>query len=202
MSATATPNGLRPINLVGGLPYAGSTRQIKIASGYATNIFCGDIVAIGTDGTVQKVTATGIDGTTNAFPAGVIGVFLGCAYTETTGLKYFLTRQNWVASTVAADAVAYVCDDPNALYQVQADASLAQTALGGNIAVNQTAGSAVTGNSAITVDVATLGTDTFLPFRIVDFVNSDTSRVGDAFTDVIVKFNHGIHSYTSGTGVA
>lgn len=202
MSATATPHGLRPINLVGGLPYAGSTRQIKITSGYATDIFYGDIVAIGTNGTLEKVTATGIDGTTNAFPAGVVGVFLGVQYTETSGLKYFLTRQNWVAGTVAADAMAYVCDDPNALFQVQADATLAQTALGGNIAVNQTAGNAATGVSAITVDAATLAASTFLPFRIVDFVQSTTSQPGDAFTDVIVKFNAGIHSYTSATGVA
>lgn len=201
MSATATPYGLNPINLVGGLPYAGSTRQIKIASGFATNIFYGDIVAIAADGTIAKVTATGADATPNNFPAGVVGVFLGCAYTETTGLGYFLTRQNWVGGTAANDAVAYVCDDPGALFQVQASGSLAQSALGGNIAVVQGAGSLVTGKSGVTVNAATLGTATFLPFRIVDFVRSTTSQPGDAFTDVIVKFNAGIHSYTSATGV-
>jgi hypothetical protein len=31
MATTATPYGLKPINLIGGLPFAGSTRQIKIA---------------------------------------------------------------------------------------------------------------------------------------------------------------------------
>jgi len=201
MSATATPYGFNPINLIGGQPYAGGTRQIKIASGYATNIFYGDVVAIGTDGTIQKVTTTGADATPNNFPAGVIGIFLGCAYTETTGLRYFLTRQNWVAGTVANDAMSYVCADPDALFQVQANGSLTQAALGANIAVVQGAGNTATGVSGVTLNTATVGTSTFLPFRIVDFVNSTTSQVGDAFTDVIVKFNHGIHSYTSSTGV-
>jgi len=46
MAAAATPYGLRAVNLIGGLPFAGSTRQISIASGYGTNIFNGSIVSI------------------------------------------------------------------------------------------------------------------------------------------------------------
>ena len=30
MAATASPNGLRAVNLIGGLPYAGSTRSFPI----------------------------------------------------------------------------------------------------------------------------------------------------------------------------
>lgn len=201
MAATASPNGLLPVNLIGGLPFAGSTRQIKIASGYGVNIGYGDIVAIdGATGTIVKVTATGADGTTNAFPAGVIGVFLGCTLTEPT-FKYSIQRQNWVAGTVAPDAFAYVCDDPNAVLQVQASGAVAQAALGANISVVQGAVNTATGNSTVTVNHAGVGTEAFRPFRIVGFVESTTSTAGDAFTDVLVKFNQGIHSYTSGTGV-
>lgn len=201
MATTAAPYGLRPINLIGGQVFSGSTRQIKIASAYNTNIFYGDIVAIATDGTITKVTATGTDGTTNALPAGVVGVFLGCTYTDPT-LKYKLNSQYWPASTVASDAMAYVCDDPDALFQVQASGTLAQTALGANFALVQTAGSTTTGDSKVAVLYTSAGTDTFLPVRVVDFVNGPFSTVGDAFTDVIVKFNFGIHSYYSATGVA
>lgn len=201
MSTTATPYGLRPVNLIGGRPFSGSTRMIKIASGYATNIGFGDIVAIdATTGTLVKVTATGADGTTNAFPAGVVGVFLGCEYTD-PNLKYLLQRQNWIASTVAADAKAYVCDDPDTLFTVQASGAVPQTALGANISVVQGAVNTATGNSTVSANHSGTGADTFRPFRIVDFVESSTSTVGDAFTDIIVKFNAGIHSYTSGTGV-
>lgn len=201
MASTATPYGVRPMQLIGGQPFAGSTRQIKIASGYNVNIGYGDIVAIdGTTGTLVKVTATGADGTTNAFPAGVIGVFLGVEYTDPS-LKYLLHRQNWIAGTVAADAKAYVCADPDTLFQVQASGAVPQTALGANISVVQGAVNTATGNSTVTLNHAGVGTETFRPFRIVDFVESTTSTVGDAFTDVVVKFNHGIHSYMSGTGV-
>ena len=54
MATTAAPYGLRPINLIGGQSFAGSTRQIAIASGYAANIFFGDIVAIAVDGTITR----------------------------------------------------------------------------------------------------------------------------------------------------
>lgn len=77
MATTATPYGLRAVNLIGGLPYAGSTRMVKIGSAYATSIFYGDIVSINSSGNLVKVTATGTDGTTNALPAGVVGVFMG-----------------------------------------------------------------------------------------------------------------------------
>lgn len=198
MATTAAPYGLRPINLIGGQPFAGSTRQIKIASGYDTNIFFGDIVAIGVDGTIVKVTNVG----TNAdpFPAGTVGVFMGCTYTEPT-LKYKLNAQYWPADTVASDAMAYVCDDPDALFQIQADDAVTQTMLGSNFGVNQNAGSTVTGDSKVALDVGTRATTNTIGLRLVDFVNGPFSTVGDAKTDCIVKFNAGIHTYNNGTGV-
>jgi hypothetical protein len=200
MATSATPNGLRPVNLIGGLPYSGSTRLIKIGSAYATNIFYGDIVSILAAGTIAKVTATGADGTTNAFPAGVIGVFLGCTYTD-PNLKYKVFKQYWPASTVATDAYAYVVDDPNVVFQAQANGSLDQTSLGANVCVVQTAGSTLTGDSAVALNASSVNVSTFLPFRIVGFVDGPFSAVGDAYTDTLVKFNSGIHSYTSGTGI-
>lgn len=200
MATTAAPYGLRPVNLIGGLPYSGSTRLIKIASAYGTNIFNGDIVSILAAGTIAKVTATGADGTTNAFPAGVVGVFVGCTYTD-PNLKYKVFRQYWPASTVASDAMAYVVDDPNVVFQAQADDTMAQATLGANVRVVQTAGSTATGNSAVALKASSAATDSFLPFRIVGFVDAPGSAVGDTYTDCLVKFNAGIHSYTSGTGI-
>ena len=198
MATTAAPYGLRPINLIGGQVFAGSTRQIKIASGYGANIFFGDVVAIGTDGTIVKVTNVG----TNAdqFPAGTVGVFVGCTYTD-PNLKYKLNAQYWPTGTVASDAMAYVVDDPDTLFQIQADDAVTQTMLGSNFGVNQTAGSTTTGDSKISLDVATRNTTNTIALRLVDFVNGPFSTVGDAYTDCIVKFNFGIHTYYNGTGV-
>jgi hypothetical protein len=199
MASTAAPYGLRPINLIGGQVFAGSTRLLAINSAYNTNIFFGDIVAVTTNGTIVKVTNVG----TNAdqFPAGVVGVFLGCTYTD-PNLKYKVNKQYWPAGTVASDAQAYVCDDPDTLFQIQANGSVAQTALASNFGVVQTAGSTSTGDSAIALDTTTAGTGTTIALRLVDFVNSPFSTVGDSYTDCIVKFNFGQHSYYSATGVA
>ena len=41
------PYGLKPVNLIGGQVFAGSTREFPIQYGYATNIFYGDFVKIG-----------------------------------------------------------------------------------------------------------------------------------------------------------
>lgn len=199
MATTASPYGLRPVNLVGGQVYAGSTRNIPIASGYNTAIGYGDIVQIATDGTITKVTTLGT--AASQFPAGTVGVFLGCSYTD-PNLKYKLFNQQWIANTVAADAIAVVCDDPDVVYQVQANGPLAQATLGGNYGVVQNAVNLNTGNSRVALDTATVGTATTLGFRVVGFVDAPGSAVGDAFTDVLVKFNHGIHTYYNATGVA
>lgn len=200
MASTAAPCGLRPINAIGGRPFAGSTRLLPIASAYNTAIGYGDIVQVHTDGTITKVTNVG----TNAdpFPAGTVGIFLGCQYSQSSAPGYFLTSQQWVAGTVTSDAMAFVCDDPNALFQIQADDTLAQATLHGNYAVNQGAVNTATGNSTVSLDVATGATTATIAFKVVDFVRSPTSRPGDAFTDVIVKFNPSSHAYTAGLGVA
>lgn len=201
MSATATPYGFKPVNEIGGLPYAGSTRQIKIASGYASNIYYGSVVSIVAAGTIQVVTTNGDNST--PFPAGTIGVFVGCTYTNPS-TKQLTFAQYWPTGTVASDAMAYVVDDYNTLFQVQADGSLAQATLGSNAilaAVQSTStGSTTTGNSNTALS-ATVATTSGYAFRIVDFVESTTSTVGDAYTDVLVKFNPVAHSYNNPTGI-
>ena len=201
MSATATPYGLKPVNEIGGLPYAGSTRQIKIASAYASNIFYGQVVSIVAAGTVEVVTTVG--SAASPFPAGTIGVFVGCTYTNPTTSQLTFS-QYWPSGTAASDAMAYVVDDYNTLFQVQAAGSLAQATLGANAVLNAvqstSTGSTLSGNSnsALSTSVAVTSG---IAFRIVDFVESTTSTVGDAYTDVLVKFNPVAHSYNNPTGI-
>ena len=201
MATTATPYGFKPLNHGGGTPYAGAVRHIKIASGFGTNIFNGSIVNIVAAGTIEVVTDIGSNA--DQFPAGVIGVFVGCTYTDPTS-KNKTFSNHWPTGTVASDAMAYVVDDPQVLFQVQADASVAQADLGANAplaAVQSTStGDTTTGNSTTALDADEVTTAT-VAFRIVDFVESPDSTVGDAFTDLIVKFNAGQHSYENSTGI-
>jgi hypothetical protein len=200
MASTATPYGLKPINEIGGLPYAGSTRKLPITSGFGTNLYYGAVVCIAANGTIELVTTNG-DNSTH-FPAGTIGVFMGCSYTDAT--LGFVNRQYWPTGTVASDALAFIVDDPNTLFQAQAAGSITQADLGQNThfdAVQSTStGSTSTGNSNTALD-ATTNTTAGWAFRIVDFVDAPGSEVGDAYTDVIVKFNPGSHSYTNQTGI-
>jgi hypothetical protein len=76
---------------------------------------------------------------------------------------------------------------------------LAQTNLGNNAAIVQTAGSTAIGTSKNSLNASTADTTNTLPLRIVAFVDGPDSAVGDAYTDVIVKFNN--HQLTNTTGV-
>jgi len=122
------PYGFRPINLIGGQPYAGSTRSMRIASGYAQNIFYGDPVKILRDSTsglpidgtvvVQDLSAASLGsvGSVASQPY-TIGVFMGCSFTNPyTKQKMF--SQYYPANTIADDIQAYVVDDPDALFKV------------------------------------------------------------------------------------
>ena len=203
MASTASPYGLKAVNRVDGLPYAGETRQFLITpAGYASNIFNGQVVKIHTDGYINLVTETG--GTGDAFPAGTVGVFVGCSYTNSMGQTVF--GQYYPSG--ATNGVAYVVDDDRAVFQVQADGPVTQTQLGQNVffsaaqnGTNGSGGSTQSGNSLSTVSATSqAGT---AAFRIVGFVNMQGfSTVGDAKTDLLVKFNIGQHSYTNATGVA
>lgn len=192
MATTATPMGAEPTDTLSASgSFTGKVRHIKVASGYGTAIFYGDFVKLVNTGTVEKDT-----GTTAATP---VGVFVGCAFTSpTTGELTF--SQYFPASTAASDIVAYVVDDPNVLMRMQSDEAIAQTGLGNNVAIVQTAGSTSIGRSKNAVDGSSIDTTNTLPLRIIDFVDGPTSAVGDTYTDVIVKFNVG-HQYSNTTGV-
>ena len=191
MAATAAAFGLKPVNLIGGRVYAGSPRQIKIASGFGTNIFNGDVVKLVAGGTVEKDT-----GTTALTP---VGVFVGCKFTDPNS-EQMTFKNHWPASTVASDAFAYVVDDPDVLFLIQADGAVAQTELGSNFAVVQGSGSTGTGVSGVSLDASTSATTNTLPMRLIDFWNGPESSIGDAFTDCIVKWNVG-HQYLTTTGI-
>jgi len=203
MATTASPYGLKAVNHIGGTPYAGSTRLLPIVSGYATNIYNGSIVQIAAaSGTIAIVTTDGDAGGGAVFPAGVIGVFVGCTYTDPNSGNITFAN-NWPTGTVAADALAYVIDDPDVVFMAQANGAVTQTDLGNNcfLAAVQATGTGVlasgVSNTAVSSATAVLATH---PFRIVDFVDSPTSTVGDAFTDLLIKFNGIYHSYNNPLG--
>lgn len=203
MASTATPYGFRAVNELGGLPYAGSTRSFLIdPAGYAVNIFNGSIVALNTSGYLNIVTTNG-DAST-PFPAGTIGVFVGCSFVNAQGQVIY--SQFYPAGTTGV-VTAYVIDDDRAVFQVQSVGPVAQAALGANVYLNAvqstSTGSTTTGNSNTAIIIgSSAAATTGWAFRVVGFPNMQGfSTVGDAFTDVLVKFNPVAHSYSNPLGI-
>ena len=193
----SAPYGLKPVNLIGGQVFAGSTRNMSIASGYDTSIFAGDLVKRVAAGNVEID-----DGTTTATP---VGVFVGCTYTDPV-LKYKLFSQYYPADTVASDIEAIVVDDPDALFKVAVVsgttvvAGVGKTVIGNNMALVQNAGVAATGSSKVAVLSTSAATTNTLPIRVIDVVK-DTATGADEFVELIVKINAGMHQYNNATGV-
>jgi len=205
MASTASPYGLRPVNRVDGMPYAGATQTFLIdPAGEATNIFYGQVVIIGADGYLAISTATGADITTNNLGGsgvGAIGVFVGCEYVNAQG--QVINAQYYPSGTTGV-VTAKVITDPSVAFQAQLDGSGAQTVLGTNTffaAVQSTStGSTTTGNSTSALESTVV--TTAAAFRIVGFVELEGfSEIGDAFTDVLVKFNPSAHSYLNYVGL-
>tara|TARA_R110000803_G_C11858281_1_gene306791 strand:- start:78 stop:680 length:603 start_codon:yes stop_codon:yes gene_type:complete len=184
MSATAAPFGLRPVGNMSG-NYNGSFRQYPILSTYTTGIAFGDVVKFNDAGattTIQKDT-----GTTACTP---IGIFLGCRYTDlSTGQTQF--NQQW-SGAAHTNGMAYVCDDPNILFEIQADGSVNDDDLAANAALVQGTLNATLGISRVSLDISTAATTAALPIRIVDFRGGfDGDEKGTAFPIMVCKFNTG-----------
>jgi hypothetical protein len=110
------PYGLKPINLIGGQVFAGATRQLPITTSsvnYNTAMFNGDVVQLASSGTVIIST---LDTETSPV-AGVVGVFLGCTFTNPV-TKQLTFSQYWPGfASGVTDAKAYIADDPDQLYR-------------------------------------------------------------------------------------
>jgi hypothetical protein len=186
------PYGLKPINLIGGQVFAGQTRELPIASGYGTVINNGDVVKFNTtDGTIEKET-----GTATVSAKGVVGVFLGCSYTNpSTGQKLF--ANSYPGGVTASDILAYVADDPDQLFKVAVTGGSTSTTitpidnaiLGSNMGISQpVSNGTISGNSNIGAYNAADSTVQTLPLRVVGLVEETTDSSGN-YSEVIVKWN-------------
>ncbi len=184
--------GLRANSKLGSNVNSEGTTEYSIASGASGNIFSGDPVKIMNTGTIL-VAAAGDQ---------LLGVFRGCRYTNSSGEVIYSAY--WPDGTVSSDAVAFVVDDPNALFEVQSAAtgSVVQTVVGNNADIVYAAGSTTDGQSGVEISGTTAATSAQL--RIVGFSGdpeNNTLGTGSqsANVNMIVKINE--HFYAQVTGV-
>ena len=194
----SAPYGLQAVNRVDGMPYAGAIRQIPIASTYNTAIFNGDIVAIAAGGTIAKSTVT--VNSTAAAANYTAGVFVGVQYINTQGQT--VQAQYYPGNAAASSAVAYVVDDPLALFKVAVTGSgsnvitsVNQSAVGTNMSIRQGTGNTTTGDSQVSVYATNAqGNAAALPVRVIAVVPETAASAGN-YTEVLVKINN--HQYNN-----
>ena len=192
MSNQVEKFGLRPYRKLDGTPLVGAQNRYTIASNYATAIYQGDMVEPLASGNIQKHGANTSDA--------VVGVFNGCFYTDPTTQKP--TYSNFYpGSIVASDITAFIVDDPDAVFLMDADATFARADLFKNYSVTNTTGVTQTGMSKAQLDVSVSGVASTFAVQAIDISqdpeNSDTSS---ANANILVRINN--HFYRSGTGIA
>jgi len=184
MSATSAPFGLRPAFHPSGLDRAQALAG-GIVSAYPSDILKGQPVKYDTNGTIVPAAAG------DAF----VGAFAGVEFTDTTGRRR--VSNYWPANTAyqTGSCVAYFYNDPNIVYEIQADGTLAQTSIGDEADLsNTTAGSSTTGLSQATLSISLVGANNVAQMRIVDIAPYPDNNWGDAYVIVratIAEFQFG-----------
>ena len=182
--------GLRPYRKLDGTPLVGAQNRYKIANGSATAIFQGDLVRPLTDGTITR----SVGNTSYA----VVGVFNGCFYNDPTTQKP--TYSNFYPGGITptqGGLTAFVVDDPDAVFLVNADAVFAQANLFGNYSLSVASGSTTTGISEMQLDVSTQGTAGTFAVQAIDISQdpeNDDQTTSNA--NVLVRINN--HFYRQG----
>jgi len=161
-------------------------------AGYGTSIYQGDIT----------IFAAGFINTAAASSANIVGAFSHCYYVATDGTPTF--KNYYPASTTALGSgpiEAYIYDDPNQLFVVQADGASAQTCIGRNADTDGIGGSTTTGVATRELDSTTIDTTLALQLKIVGVVQDDVN--GDLTADnanLIVLINeHYMRGGVAGT---
>ena len=185
MSSTNAPFGMRPSYHPTGLDRA-TVLANGILSTYGTGILKGQPVALNSSGNIIVATAG------SAYQ----GAFAGHEYTDLSGRRQISNQ--WIASTAyqAGSQVTYYYSDPQIVYDIQADGSLAQTSVGDNANfTNISAGSTTTGLSQCTISTTLSGTSAVGDMRIVGLTPAVDNAWGDSYTVVQVQVSR--HQYVA-----
>ena len=157
----------------------------------ANGIFLGDLVTLNS-GSVARATATPTTTLSSNTP---VGIFTGCKYVDLQGNIQYGTYipANAVTNGYTIQEV-YVVDDPDYIFNVQADGSVALSNVGLNAPLNGFTAPTVTAGlnpvSAVTLASGSIATTATLAVRIIDVLTPT-----DTYSNVLVTWNNGVHRY-------
>lgn len=182
------PFGLRPVRKLGG--GAITQNEYSIATDYTTAIYVGDVVEMtGTGRNVAKAAAENADN---------IGVFRGCSYVDANGSWTFAHYWPGV-SDGKTNIVAYVIDDPDVIFECQADGALAAN-IGNVCDWNVGTGSTNTGISGLYAVVSGLSATTGGALRVMRLVDRPDNEYGSYAKIEVMFAEHALKGVVSGVG--
>jgi hypothetical protein len=193
MANTNAPFGFRQTSGTGSAPtYEQVT--MRIAYNNTTPIYFGDAVIPLSTGYIAQATASTVQ---------VAGIFVGCKYLSTSQ-KRIIWSNYWPGTDVAStapDVEAYIVNDPNAKFLVQAGGTaVGVSAINANIQLNVGTGNAANGISGMYVESP--NTTATLPFRVVALVTdppgANGTDIASAYNQIIVAFNYASTRTTDG----
>ena len=181
---------------------AGSGNPYRIKSTFTTQIFYGDAVRMWISGD----SITGAAGYITPWVIGdgvgdptkiLVGIFTGCEY-YSSAQRQNVKSNFWPGGDAAADGVAYVVDDPESQWMVQAGTAAtpitqAYVGMAADIVTSPT-GNTVTGISGMTLGTPSITNSSTLPFKVVNVITTPPTAngrdVATAYNYVTVAFNN------------
>ena len=196
MANIDAPFGFRQVGGLGSRPTSDGTSTYVIASGYTSAIYAGDIVEFGagTDESGAAIAAGYVGQAAATSSTRNVGIFNGCFYVDPTTAKPTF-KNYWPGdvdvSNPSAGATAFVYDNPDDLFEVQANGTLVRATVGRAVDMGYTAGSTINGRSKEELDTTAASAAAMRVIRISE--DPSNSDIGSANANWIVKFNQHIY---------
>jgi hypothetical protein len=200
--------GLRPYNGLSGGYQSGGFNEFPMVNSEGDNIFAGDFMMWEDNGFVARLGgSTGISPTTTSDLTVTIGVAGGFRWVDSTGSPKW---GNHYPGGTNTEVFAFVYDNPQQLFVIQADgvtATTVQADVGQNAPIinfASAAGNTSTGLSGVQLESSAAAVTATLALRIVGIVQDGTNenRSGTETSNVIVKIQQNVHAFGTGVVVA
>lgn len=182
MANTNGPFGLKPLRVLSGGEV--STTLYSIAADYTTAIYTGDLVKLtGTGTNIAQTAATEIVS---------IGVFAGCEWTTANGEVVFSPYWPGVSDS-KTNIKAYVYDNPQTVFLVQADGVLAAN-IGNVCDINVGTGSTKSGLSGLYAVASGQSATTGGTLRILRLWDNPNNEYGSYAKIEVLIAEHAYHT--------
>ena len=208
MANVSRPRGMRPVGDLTGAAWNGKANVYRVNANATDAIGIGSVVMLsgaaddGGEGLpcavkfVGELDDGGAGGTSGSVPLGVVvGVQMSTAVGASLDLPQYRAG--------STSRLLLVCDDPNALFEIQEDANGGQyTAanVGLHAALTADTPSATTGFSNQEIDTSTAGANASFPVKVISFARRIDNEVSTSYAKLIVKFNK--HAYATARSAA